>query len=339
MTYRFEILRRGVHFGWLRVADNSQPEIRFTADAEVKMTLSGTFALQEDLDVLTDTVRVLQSDRTDERAAGVFCLSDPEIRRDGDTAEMALEGYDKTRRAQQCVLETRLSLPAGMLYTTAVEQLLVRSGIIDSAIDTSDAVLLTAREWEPGETALSIINTLLAEMCYNSLWADADGVVRAAAYAEPKAGAVAHVYRDDGHSTVLPELTETGSMEGTPNVFVVLVDSSDLTQSMRAVAENSDPASPVSTVNRRARIASVKKLDNIPSAEALQTYANNLALKSQLAVRTVSFSTAAEALHGLSDVLYLARGNKAGIFVETEWSLQLVPAGVYAHTARRVLYL
>lgn len=338
--FKFEVLRRGAPFAELQVPTGMAPEIAYKPDGEVKMTLSGTFRAPVGINYITDQVRVVMTRDGVEHPMGKFVLIDPVEQYSGRHCLVEITGMDMTYEAQQSCVEARPSYAAQARYTDVIRRLLVESGITKYYIEPSDAVLQTVREdWEPGTPRLTIINDLLTELNYRSLWADRDGMVRAEAYRQPVAKDISHEYRHGANGVLLPALQRTWNLHGLHNVFRVYVDSPDYPAAMAATAENSNPASPVSTVSRNKRIVQVVNLPNIASAAHLQTYANNLCIKEQIATETITFSTALEPMHGCADVLALYRDNVSGIYQEYGWSLQAAANGTYSHTARKVLYL
>lgn len=339
--FKFYLVRKGAPWGELQVPRSSQPEISFSPEAEVKMTLSGVFRVPPGINYMTDRVSVVMVQDGVEYPMGKYILTDPtEDYQGGSIPFVSLSGFDLTQEAQTSCFEARPSYAAGMLYTDVIRRLLVESGITSFYIEPNSAVLQTTREdWEPGVTRLQAANDLLQEINYRTLWADKYGMVRADPYRQPVANDIAHVYRhQDTHGTLLPALQRTWSMYGLHNVFVVYLDSPDY-PAMRAVVENKNPASPVSIVSRNKRVPLVVKLDNIASEQHLKTYAQNLSIKEQIATESIEFETRLEPMHGFADVIALYRGDVSGIYQEYGWRIDAVPGGRMQHTARKVLYL
>lgn len=340
--FRFYVIRKGAPWGELQVPRSSHPEINFSPEAEVKMTLSGVFRIPSGINYITDRVSVVMVQNGTEYPMGQYILTDPtEEYRGGSVPFVSLSGFDLTQEAQTSCFETRPSYAQGTLYTDVIRRLLVESGITSLYIEPNTAVLQTTREdWEPGVTRLQAANDLLREINYRTLWADKCGVVRADPYRQPVANDIAHEYRhEDGRGTLLPELRRTWSVYGLHNVFVVYIDNPDYPVGMRAVVENKNPASPVSILSRNKRVPLVTKLDNIASEQHLKTYAQNLSIKEQIATESVEFETALEPMHGFADVIALYRGKIKGIYQEYGWSIEAIPGGRMQHTARKVLYL
>ena len=339
---RFEVVRGGVPL--LELAGNAdQPAtVAFAGDADIKMTFSGTFDnLPGEVNFLTDRLRPYLLIDGEQYPLGVYVITTPTQSKNGDLVQYELTGYDLTYLAQLSRLEERAHYSKGAKYTDVVRNLLVESGIQDVELEPNDsAVLQTDREdWEPGTDRLTIANALLAEINYRSVYMDLDGIVRAGPWQPPTLGNVSHVYRTDKDSVVLPEATIGRDTFDLANVFIREVDNPDLGETLRAVAENTDPSSPISVQNRGLRVVDYEKIDNVASQRELQNMVDNLRLKSYDSTETVSFETGLNPTHGAWDVVRLEHGAHEGIYEETAWSLTLAYDGTMTHEGRRATWL
>lgn len=339
---RFCVLRGGVPL--LELAGNAdQPAtVAFAGDADIKMTFSGTFDnLPGEVNFLTD--RLAPSLRIDgvEYPLGVYVITTPTQSKNGDLVQCELTGYDLTYLAQLSRLEERAHYSKGAKYLDVVRNLLVESGIQDVELEPNDsAVLQTDREdWEPGTDRLTIANALLAEINYRSVYMDLYGVVRAGPWQAPTLGNVQHSYQADGDSIVLPQASIGRDTFDLANVFIREVDNPDLGKTLRAVAENTDPSSPISVQNRGLRVVDYEKIDNVASQQELQNMVDNLRLQSYYSTETISFETGPNPTHGAWDVVRLEHGAHAGIYEETAWSLTLAYDGTMTHEGRRATWL
>lgn len=340
IQFRFDVLRSGVPIAQLLADQNTPPEITFQPNAEIKMTLSGTFIVPAHVDLIVDVIRPVMILEGIEHAMGRFLAADPKENWVENQVTTEISAFDLTYFTVLSVLEHYVSFSAGTKYTNVLRQLLVESGITRFYIQPSDAVLQTDREdWPPGTTRMSVLNDLLTEMNYQTLWMDKDGLVRCEAYQPPTAQRIDHIYNHGAHGVILPQMQRTQNTFALPNVFRAYVENPDYAVPLVAVAENNNPASPVSTVSRGLRVPLIKKLDNIASEQHLQSYVENLRIKHEIATQTISFSSPLEPLHGCADVMALYRGNASGIYQEYGWRLEASSAGTYEHTGRKVLYL
>lgn len=338
---RFEAVRGGIPLARLSGNADQPATVSFSGDADIKMTFSGVFdSIPEKVNFLTDRLRPSLLIDGVEYPLGVYVITTPTQSKNGDLVQYELTGYDLTYLAQLSRLEERAHYSKGAKYTDVVRSLLVESGIADVEIETNGAVLQTDREdWEPGTDRLTIANALLAEINYRSVYMDLDGVVRAGPWRAPTMGNAQHVYRAGGDSVVLPEATIGRDTFDLANVFIREVDNPDLGETLRAVAENTDPSSPISVQNRGLRVVDYEKLDNVASQQELQNMVDNLRLQSYYSTETVRFETGLNPTHGAWDVVRLEHGAHEGIYEETAWSLTLAYDGTMTHEGRRATWL
>lgn len=338
---RFCVLRDGVPVAELFGNADQPATVSFSGDADIKMTFSGVFdGIPGSVNFLTDRLRPYLLIDGEQYPLGVYVITTPTQSKNGDLVQCELTGYDLTYLAQLSRLEERAHYGQGAKYTDVVRSLLVESGIQDVEIEANDAVLQTDREdWQPGTDRLTIANALLAEINYRSAYMDLDGVVRAGPWRAPTMGNVQHVYRAGEDSIVLPEATIGRDTFDLANVFIREVDNPDLGTTLRAVAENTDPSSPISVQNRGLRVVDYEKIDNVASQQELQNMVDNLRLQSYYSTETISFETGPNPTHGAWDVVRLEHGAHAGIYEETAWSLTLAYDGTMTHEGRRATWL
>lgn len=206
----------------------------------------------------------------------------------------------------------------------------------------NDAVLATDREdWPIGTSYLTIINTLLSEINYESLWFDADGVCRLEPYQEPSAAiidwryGVTDLFLPEKHPG--PDWSDETDIFDAPNVFIVTCNNPDMDAAMVATAVNDNPASKKSTFKRGMRITSVERVDNIASQDELQAYADKRRNESLLATRAITFYTLNEPGHGVGDILALTHDEIGGIYLETGWSVTMQAGSLMTHSAKRTV--
>ena len=336
----YRVLRDNVEISCLRAYKGGGAIITVTADAAVKWTLSGKFEFPKDINFLKDVIQPVFTLDGRQYPLGKFIPTDASTSYDGMRTVVELTAYDLTYLAMSSKLEERLHLAKGMLYTTAIQTLLVESGITDFLIEENTATLQADREdWEPGTDRLTIVNALAAEINYNSIWMDGSGTVHCGAYRMPSADAVAVTYRDGEYSMQYPEWNETVDMFEHPNVFIIEVDNPDLESSMRAIAINDRPDSPFSVGNLGRRVVSYEKLDNIASQQELQAYADNKMFKSMQTTQTRTFYTGPSGAHAVFDIVELVRDGTSSLYEETSWQLDLEAPYKMTHTGKRVMYL
>lgn len=330
---RFDVVRNGVRFAELKCRD--VPVVGMVSDADIKMTLSGEFK-PADINYLTDYIRpYLLVDGT-AFPLGEYVVGTFREHLNGVT----IEAFDKSLIVQQDALSERLSLPAGTPYTNAIQALLVGCGITNILCDASTAALQTVREdWEIGTDKLTVVNQLLAEINYNPLWFDMNGLARLHKYTAPSADRIDHYYKADEFSIIKPEYTRETDIFNACNVFIAMCSNPEFDEPLTATAINENPSSMLSTIRRGRRIvAPVIKVDNIASQEALQEYVDKIRNDSMISTETDEFTTALNPTHTVGDTVALDHEHLKGIFTETEWSLPMGAGELMTHKVRRVSY-
>lgn len=339
VSSEFRVLRNGVEYTKLKPTDS--PSVSMTADAEVKMTVQGFFELNDNINYITDRVCPYLTIDGKSYQAGEFVITDASTQTDSyGLKKVNLEGYDLTYLAKTSKIEERIFLAAGTKYTDIIKNLIVESGITKFIVVPNDAVLQTDREdWEPSTERLEIINTLLKEINYNSLWMDLGGVVRATPYQKPAPDNISITYRNDEYSLLYPEDSSAMDIFNKPNVFIAVVENPDLETPMKAMSVNDNPANIFSTISQGRRILDYEKLDNIAGQRELQDYVDNKKFKSLMTSQSIEFTTAANPVHSCFEVIALYKGDLTGIYEETGWELSFTPGNGMKHTAKKVVIL
>lgn len=336
---RIAIVRQGAEVGEYRATDT--PQVAMNRDGEIKMSLRGTFLKNDVADLLTDHIRPYVILDGKEHPLGEFVVTTvKDLYSESGAARTEIEAYDLAYLVKRRTLEERIFLAAGTKYTDAVQALLLESGLEKILCESNDATLATDREdWELGESYLTVVNQLLGEINYNSLWIDLEGNARLSRYHPPDAASIRHTYRNDAFSLLGGETASELDVYQKYNVFRAVVSNPDYDVPLTAVSVNDDPNSPLS-VMRLGRIAApVERLSNIADQAELQTYVDNCKAKSMIATETITFITAILPTHEVGDVVALQNKALDGIYEETEWALPLSYDETMSHKARRVTAL
>jgi hypothetical protein len=184
-------------------------------------------------------------------------------------------------------------------------------------------------------------NELLREMNYNTLWVDEIGVTRSEPYVPPANREVTHIYDTRKDSIVTPAVTESLDIANSPNVFICTALNLEGEKELTAVVENNAIESPISIVNRNGRrIARHYEISEIASQEALDAFANRLAIESTTAFSHLKFGTALMPTHGSAETLLCIFPDVFPVplrFHETAWEMPLTSNGIMTHEARRVV--
>lgn len=338
---RFEVIRNGAVLCTLEPRDTAS--IVCVEDAAIKTCFSGTFfkPTREPVpDFMTDRLRPWLILDGAEHPCGEFIItSEEEEYQSGGLSFLSLEGYDLAYLVQRHTAEGRLSFPAGTSYISVIQGLLLECGIQRVSTCACDETLQTHREdWEPGTDYLTIINQLLTEINFQSLWADQNGVIQLRHLEQASSDKLHHIYRSGQNASVSANCRISNDRHGKYNVFTATVENPDLDSILIATSENYDPFCPFSTAHIGRVCAPIEQLNNISSQQELQAYVDNKKFNSMLSNEEIEFTTLPEPEHGVLDTVALDHERLQGLYTETGWTLYLGPE-LMEHKARKVLYL
>lgn len=340
-SLRYDLLRKGVKYAEAKAAGSAA--VSFDLRRKIKLLFSGDLVLPQEMQRLSDRLRpVLILDGT-EYPLGQFLLTSVRQIREGGRLFDRCEGYDLCFLAQRTRIEEKLFIPAGARYIDWIQALLQRCGVELAIVEDSPEVFSTDREdWEIGTPVLDILNGLLDELSYQSLWFDAEGAARISPVLEPTAKNIRHRYgpgRESGYTLVREGYLREDDLFDVCNVFIVQCQNPELKTMMQAVSVNDDPGSALSVFQQGRIMAAPVRLDNIGSQAALQRYADRLRWRSMTAAQTTIVRTALNPVHQCGDILALEGDLAPGVYEETGWAMELEPGGLMEHTLRRVCYL
>lgn len=338
---RFDILRNGVKYSEIYPIV-SAPNIYANKDAEIKVSLTGRFKHNPNVDFLTDEIRPIIIIDGAEHPYGVFCVGSVNAVNDEYGASDNIEAYDRCYILKTAKTESILHLAAGTNYIQAIGSLLTAAGIVLAISTPTTYTLATDREdWDIGTDYLTIINALLAEINYNDIWFNADGYAIIQPHTEPDVNSIDH-YFDTSNSSIVTPLSRDVSVEtdifDKPNVFIAVCSNADLAAPLVATAENNNPISALSITRRGRRIAEVTKVDNIASQTALQDYADKLRFESMLSSETITVKTPIVPGHGVGDIVALNHPSIQGICEETTWRMNIGPGQYMTHELKKVIF-
>jgi len=254
----------------------------------------------------------------------------------------SVEAYDHTIILEEDCITEPLYFAQGTTYLSAIQSILVSAGIeVVFVQDFSNLALPAERIFEIGLNKRSIINTLLSEINFNSIYCNADGVFIISKYVEPSAASVSGRYLANEMSIIGRDTESSIDYYKAPNVFIAICDNPDLNESYVSVRVNDNPASPFSTIQRGRRITSeLYRPDAIASQEALDAYIRRIAFEvTNERYEQLIFETGLNPLHERAEVLELSHPDATGIFVESGWTIPLDHEGMMRHEVRRLLLL
>lgn len=333
---RFYVVRDGIVRRDLELYAVNPARVTMAYDAQIKMALRGTFLSREGVDLLHDHIQAALVVDGQEQSIGEFVVTTCQTRCSRGQELWELEAYDQTYLIKRQRQETRRGFGIQRKYLEVIEMLLTECGITRIDAEVFDANLQTYREWEIGEETLTIINTLLSEMSFSSLWFDSRGYARITRCRPPQAQTCQHHYCADELSVLKEDCVKSWDIFDAKNVFVAMVSLPGAQRALVATSENDDIRSPISTVNLGRLMAPILQLDNIASRQALQDYVDMVRFESMLCTETVRFQTA-NRIHGIGELVAVEHPHLHGIFQETAWEMVLGYGGTMTHTAKRVM--
>ena len=326
----------------------SAPTIRCDNSAAIKMSFSGAFLPEArdafgnviDVDYLSDEIEPILILDGVEHTLGVFLPATVTPSESAGAAQVQIEAFDRCWRVRDVYSENLTYFAAGTPYLTAIESLLTQAGITTVLATPTAATLAEAREdWNIGTSYLTIINDLLAEINYNLLWFNQDGVAILEPASVPTAANIEHTLdAANVDSLIIPEISRQTDIYQAPNVFVAYCANPDKTGIWTARAENTNPQSPLSVQRRGRRIMKVERLDNIASEALLQDYVDQKRNDSMISGETINIQTALLPGYGVADVVALHYGEISAVCIDRAWSMNLTVGGTMSHTLERVIY-
>lgn len=336
-TFRFDIVENGVCIG--QAFALNKPSVKCDSDAEVKLSLSGEFVLNiQPPNWLKARIKPYLIIGGKESSLGEYLISQADDCTDKKGVKFwQIKGMDLGRIPQRSRTEKRVLFQAGQRYTDIVQSILLELGISRIIAIQSDATLKNDRaDWEIGTSWIKIINSLLAEINYQSLWFDTEGNARIQPHRQVDGTVIDHRYESGELSQIKPQVDISSDIYKAYNVFTAMVSSPEYEEPMIAVSVNDIPTSRISTVNIGRVQAPIEKLDDIANQEELQKYVDNLRFQSMCSTETISFRTALNQ-HQVRDIVSIHHPQASGIYQETQWKMTLSFDGEMTHTAQRVV--
>lgn len=328
---RFYLGREGLPLLGRELVPLEGCRLSMDAGAAVKCSLEGCFEPLKGLEPWG--LRIFPT--LDDEPLGEFLVTSLERRFEASGEVCFLKAQDQGALLAGQRLEQRRFVPKNTNYLELLRQLLEGAGISRMEAQPCDQVLAAAREWPLGQGTLELVEQLLAELGYRSLWFDRQGYARLEPYEAPLKGSPWRYGPGDG--VLEPGWVSRIESLRPENVFTVVATAPGSGRVLKAVAENDDPNSPISTVNCGRRMAPLFHLGQTASQQALQRKAEQLRDESRLAAQEIELSTALEP-HGVGELLALEVPEVGGLYREQRWEMDL-DHQVMHHVGRRVLPL
>jgi len=312
---------------------------------------SATFGLDEytqrNINYLTDQIQPIfvlhmPNGGTVEWPLGIFLLESPSRKINGKFSTREIGAYDKTLIIEMDRFTSRYFIPAGTNYVGAVVRILATAGLTKITIPPSPFEIRTDREIPVGTKLKEAVNDLLREINYRSISVDAEGFMWSAPYIEPTLREVTQWYSASRDSIIMPEFEESLDLASRANVFTRVARNLAEETELVATVINSNPMSPISTVNRGRQIVNFDEIENIANQEALEMHVQRIAIDHTSAYSHLTFGTALMPTHGSADTLlcdFPTVFDAPQKFSEMQWEMPLKYDGIMHHKARKVVSL
>lgn len=339
LDFRYRIMRDGADYGEIYPPTGAVPRISMRSSNAVKMNFTGSFLPpHKDVDWMHDEIRPELILDGVAHSLGIYRPISVQETDNGQTASINISANDRCWTVRDTRHDSRVFFAAGTNYVAAAVSVLTGSGIaVINAVPTS-AVLAEDREWPTGSSCLDIVNELLTEINYGQLWFDGSGAAMIRPVMLPAAINIGHVLDDTKiESLLLPGIQSETDVLTAPNVFVCVCSNADKIAAMTAVAENTNPQSPLSIARRGKRITKVIQINNISSQEALQTFANRQVSDSMMAGEVITVKSCLLPGFGVGDVTAIRYGELMAICRESAWTMDLKVGGQMTHTLERTV--
>lgn len=341
ISFRYDLLNNNeLKIGEL---DNTTGSVSMDAEAIIKRT--GRFNIKEnvakEIDYLNDRIKPIMIIDGVEYPLGIYLMPSPERTKKIKSVFRKINAYDVTQVLMEDKITNRYYTKKGTEYIDVINRLINSAGIARVDIIPTEAVVTRDREFEIGTSKIDIVNDLLKEINYTSLYVDSVGVVTAKPYEHPATQSINHQYQTGLNANIVLDKTEDDfDVFNVPNVFVCYVSNPDNPPLVSRFI-NDNPNSPVSTVRRHRNIVQVSTVKDIADQETLDAYVKRLAYDAANTHHVIKFETMNNPNHGYSDAILikdddLKINNK---YIESGWEMNLSVGGTMKHTVNKVVIL
>ena len=340
IDFRFRVIRDGADFCLLQPAKNSTPTLEMDDDDSISTHFTGDFLVpDEGVDWMTDAILPEMILNGVTYKLGSYLPATVREVDDGVSRYLNITAYDRCWLVRDHYTETRPFFAAGMNYLEAVVSILTSSGVTQiSEVPCATALTEDREDWDIGTSWLDIANQLLDEINYEHVWFNADGTCVLEPKTTPTGETIDRILdEDDIESMITPGSQFSSDYYEKPNVFICICSNADKDAPMTAVAENTNPQSPLSIPRRGRRIATVVQVDNIAGQSELQVFADRQVTDSMLTGETIQIETALLPGFGVGDMVALRYGEVYSVCREKRWNMQLGCGGKMTHILERVI--
>ena len=196
-----------------------------------------------------------QPDRGQElQPMGVFLPIVPTTAYSRGTQEVSIDLLDKLALVSRDKVDKFYSVPKNTRATGVVKTILTGSGYGPHKITDPSFVLdgytKAPMVWPAGTSKLQIINDLLKYINYAPLYVDGNGVFQGRPHTLPANRVSVWTFESGERAIHTNEWTKDQDLTSIPNKVILVSEGNSVADALVGVAENNDPNSPYSTVNR-----------------------------------------------------------------------------------------
>lgn len=333
---------------YIRTVASGSGTVSFNSESEIMGTLQFEFVkkdlpeLDQNIDLrVIPKMAIMSPKGWLQYHMGIYIMTTPRKSKGNNTMIIDATCYDYAVILQQDCVEDRYFISSGTNYINAVRTLLASAGISKINIQNTDSVMGEDKEYEIGTSKLEIINELLAAVNYDPIHFDHMGFAVSKRYIEPMGRTTEHAYTAGKDSILRPNGDQSNDVYDIPNIIVRYCDNPDTGQTLISRYINDNPASMVSTVNRKRNIVDVDSVEDIADQDTLEAYVRRVAIEKYQVTDTVNIFTGIMPNHGYRDCIFIDNpefgySNK---YIEYSWSVPLQIGAEMTHELRKVVQI
>lgn len=188
------------------------------------------------------------------RSLGVFLPIVPKTVYSRATQEVSVDLLDKLVMVSRDKVDKFYSVPTNTRATSVVRTILNGSGFTPHNITNPEFILdgytKAPMIWPAGTSKLQIINDLLAYINYAPLYVDENGVFQGRPHTLPSERVSVWTFESGEQAIHTSEWEKDQDLTSIPNKVILVSEGNSVADALVGTAENNDPNSPYSIVNR-----------------------------------------------------------------------------------------
>lgn len=300
------------------------------------ITSSGMLSFTSGTEVVdwsTSLVRIWRTVDGERWPVGTLVPSSISTERSGGYVTKNVTLMNRLHLLDRALRDDYFSVPAGSPIMDAIQGVIAWTGAEVNEMPDIDTVTRTSMTWDPGTSALEIVNDLLDSANFFALSVDGLGGFRVARYVAPADRPIVHHFTAGEVYSFTPEVDIDEDFFTVPNHVTLTTQGEGGEDGLRATAVNSDPADPMSTMFR-GLVSYTEQVDAV-SQEALNEMAQ------QRLISLSGYSTSMVLRHPpvdlpLNGAVWLSYSGYEGRYTVTKTHIPLETLGLQETTLRRV---